>query len=384
MSERKVKRNRLNQKTGWRVGALVPLIALSVVGCGPPILTGMHPDSVKTTVWVGVRGSIPGWDAKSIQEAITQDGAVPLIQSFPAGASVAVLDKALGTYHASLYIWVQEQSADAQLAQVALGHPNEKLEVIAPASLGLNNEVRVRTPDANQVGYALGYAAGLLATDIGQNQVGILADAKNSVSQTEIEAMLGGLYSAGNVLTALPATLSPNSATTSSVPPTGGTANTAQTSNGTSTANATGPSGVQGNVPGISGFIPQPVTRVVLALRPLTAAEWKLCAMNGIFVLSLVGDSGNTGLVGEPVAPPFSAVESDVEALVAGKWAAGSVSAVAGSPVWFQPAAFTAATMTAIQNLQQTMPTSSQILQRWNGLPSTLRSQWAVWVNTGS
>ena len=126
---------------------------------------------------------------------------------------------------------------------------------------------------------------------------------------------------------------------------------------------------------------------VVVATRPLTAAEWQAVRQAGSVVVSLVADPAYSGplIIGQPGMPSPSGLVQDAQALAQGNWKPGVYTQVGVPTVQIAQSALTVPSMTALQSLLQTAdPSRLNLLNTWNALPAPVRTTWSQWVNLGN
>ncbi|MCL6453424.1 MAG: hypothetical protein K6T78_07305 [Alicyclobacillus sp.] len=315
---------------------------LLVSACGAPPLSEMHPTVPKQTVWMGLARTMPGWSAAALEQTALQAGTVPFVTTAPAGTGQQAFAAALQADKARTYIWVNPDGWDGTLPAGPAAR-SASVCVVTPVAVPLVSGVQVITGPTDLDGYLLGSVAGLLAASLQQSSIAVSIDHAGA-SQGEIQSALAGAVQ-----------VVPNLSV--------------QAMNWTS----------PGSTP------PASSTRVVLALGPLTAAQWQQVTSAGDLVVSLTPPSGNhANDIAFPVLPPLNDMAPLLTKFLKNPVPSGHIGETAAASVYVNRAALTAPAMAKFDQLsQQVQVNPTQVQQAWDTLPTPEQNALHTWVTLG-
>ena len=347
--ERSVSRHRFSRAKLVNI-TCVFAASMFVAGCGPPVLSQMRPTVSKTSIWIGVVDKPSTWSTSVLEQSFLSAGIIPQVEDLTASNASTALSHALSALPANLYVLALDGPVSNQVLSVMAAHPKSRYEVVLPEPVAIPG-ARVYANSGAASGYVLGYLAGLAASDHLDTSVGIVADGPVTATKAQIQGALLGVYASNSQLQLQAVNWAAGTGTgTGTVPPAAG------------------------------------LPHVIIATRPLSAAQWQIIRQAGSVVVSLVSSSGQNSLViGQPELPSPDGFVADAKSISGGQWKPGvSLDSMAPN-VQIESAALSAASFSALQSiLQGSSPTSLHLTQAWHVLPAPLRTSWMQWVNLGT
>lgn len=330
----------MNQALKFTLVASCCVIGIS--GCGAPVLSSMSPQVWKPASEVLLVDNPSGWKAADVQQAGLDASVVVNVDAVAGSDLISQLNTSLANSPVGLYVIVLNSIPSNQLWSVIQQHPNVRFEVIgSTATPPTLQNLRVVQADPETEAYLLGWGLGQLSGLQSQTQIGWDLDTTPSLSKSEIEAILAGIYVANPTVSIVPFHLS-------------------------QVQNSLG-----------YGFL---IPHLVFAPGALSAATEILLGANGVSLVSMAS-SAKAVLEPQPV-PPETVLPADFQAFHGRNWKSGLTEVSTPDLKWQNGQV--PPSLPGLINGMAPMVTPTMVSAAWKQVPGPLQVLWAPIVNLGS